>query len=146
MSPAWKGRGETDAREIEVVVARPGCRRSGWRARDWSFRSLHPDGLYHGSAHARLQPITRESDETQHGPYPHHPRRQPAATRRPARDARPRRRGEDYDHRAFESRLGSAVQETVNEQIEAGLDVVNDGEMAKMSWSGYIRDRLGGYE
>ena len=57
-----------------------------------------------------------------------------------------RRRGEDYDHRAFDSRLGSAVQETVNEQIESGLDVVNDGEMAKMSWSGYIRDRLGGYE
>src|SRR5215213_9733411 len=57
-----------------------------------------------------------------------------------------RRRGEDYDHRAFESRLGSAVQETVNEQIEAGLDVINDGEMSKMSWSGYIRDRLGGYE
>jgi 5-methyltetrahydropteroyltriglutamate--homocysteine methyltransferase len=57
-----------------------------------------------------------------------------------------RRRGEDYDHKAFESRLGSAVQETVNQQIEAGLDVINDGEMAKMSWSGYIRDRLGGYE
>src|SRR6476646_6353198 len=50
-----------------------------------------------------------------------------------------RRRGEDYDHVAFDSRLGSAVQETVNLQVEAGLDVVNDGEMAKMSWSGYIR-------
>ena len=35
-----------------------------------------------------------------------------------------RRRGEDYDHRAFDSRLGSAVQETVNEQIEAGLDAL----------------------
>jgi len=57
-----------------------------------------------------------------------------------------RRRGEEYDHKAFESRLGSAVTETVNVQIEAGLDVINDGEMAKMTWSGYIRDRLGGYE
>jgi len=57
-----------------------------------------------------------------------------------------KRRDEPYDHRAFESRLGSAVQQTVNEQIEAGLNVINDGEMPKPSWSGYIRDRLAGYE
>jgi 5-methyltetrahydropteroyltriglutamate--homocysteine methyltransferase len=30
--------------------------------------------------------------------------------------------------------------------VEAGIDVVTDGEMSKVSFLGYVKDRLGGYE
>jgi 5-methyltetrahydropteroyltriglutamate--homocysteine methyltransferase len=55
-------------------------------------------------------------------------------------------RGEPYDKDAFAKRLKTAVAETVQKQAEVGLDVINDGEMHKPSWSGYVRDRLGGFE
>ena len=46
----------------------------------------------------------------------------------------------------LEPELRSAVQATVSKQLEIGLDVINDGEMAKPTWSGYVRDRLTGFE
>jgi 5-methyltetrahydropteroyltriglutamate--homocysteine methyltransferase len=48
---------------------------------------------------------------------------------------------EDLSKRARE-----AVAEVVRLQIENGVDVVNDGEFTKRSWSAYIRGRLGGTE
>jgi len=40
----------------------------------------------------------------------------------------------------------AAVNETVARQVEAGIDVVNDGEMSKPSYSTYVVDRLTGFE
>src|ERR1700733_13399058 len=42
-------------------------------------------------------------------------------------------------------RVRSAVAEVVRKQIEAGVDVVNDGEASKPSYSTYVKDRLTGF-
>src|SRR6516225_3598242 len=46
---------------------------------------------------------------------------------------------------ALKVRIRSAVAAIVEKQIEAGIDVVNDGEMSKPSYATYIKDRLDGY-
>ena len=38
-----------------------------------------------------------------------------------------------------------AVQDVVRWQVEAGIDVVNDGEMRRLGYTSYIKDRLGGF-
>ena len=35
--------------------------------------------------------------------------------------------------------------ETVAKQLNAGIDVINDGEMSKSSYATYIKDRLHGF-
>jgi 5-methyltetrahydropteroyltriglutamate--homocysteine methyltransferase len=45
----------------------------------------------------------------------------------------------------LDEELKAAVQATVAKQLEVGLDVINDGEMAKPTWSGYVRARLKGF-
>jgi 5-methyltetrahydropteroyltriglutamate--homocysteine methyltransferase len=42
--------------------------------------------------------------------------------------------------------LRRVVPEVVRRQVETGIDVVNDGEYGKPSWTGYIHQRLGGFE
>ena len=54
--------------------------------------------------------------------------------------------GEAYDHDAYEAGVRNAVAEVVHKQVEAGLDVVNDGEQSKAGFSNYIRERLTGFE
>ena len=54
--------------------------------------------------------------------------------------------GELQDPAALEARVKSAVAETVRRQIEAGVDIVNDGEMGKPSYSTYVKDRLSGFD
>jgi len=54
----------------------------------------------------------------------------------------------------LETRLASAVAEVVRKQVDAGVDVVNDGEFGKPmsdevdygAWATYIYQRLGGFE
>jgi 5-methyltetrahydropteroyltriglutamate--homocysteine methyltransferase len=53
--------------------------------------------------------------------------------------------GEDYDARAFEARMDSAVAECVADQRAIGLDVINDGEITKTGYATYIQDRLSGF-
>ena len=43
-------------------------------------------------------------------------------------------------------RLRDAVEEVVRRQVAVGLDIVNDGEFGKSSWSAYILDRISGFE
>jgi 5-methyltetrahydropteroyltriglutamate--homocysteine methyltransferase len=43
-------------------------------------------------------------------------------------------------------RVRAAVADTVREQITTGLDVVNDGEMSKVSYSTYVHTRLSGFD
>ena len=45
----------------------------------------------------------------------------------------------------FETRMRTAVAQIVREQVEHGLDVVDDGEMAKPSFVTYATQRLGGF-
>jgi 5-methyltetrahydropteroyltriglutamate--homocysteine methyltransferase len=39
-----------------------------------------------------------------------------------------------------------AVADRVRQQVENGIDIVTDGEMSKVSFLGYVKDRLGGFE
>jgi 5-methyltetrahydropteroyltriglutamate--homocysteine methyltransferase len=53
--------------------------------------------------------------------------------------------GVPVDTAALGARIRSAVAEVVSKQIEAGLAVVNDGEMSKPSYATYVKDRLRGF-
>jgi 5-methyltetrahydropteroyltriglutamate--homocysteine methyltransferase len=46
----------------------------------------------------------------------------------------------------YERRLTASVADVVKRQAAAGLDVVNDGEYGKSSWSAYVLDRVSGFE
>jgi 5-methyltetrahydropteroyltriglutamate--homocysteine methyltransferase len=54
--------------------------------------------------------------------------------------------GEALDPAALALRVKSAVTEIVRKQTEAGVDIVNDGEMSKPSYSTYVKDRLSGFD
>ena len=54
--------------------------------------------------------------------------------------------GDEIDLAALKERVRRAVAESVNQQAETGLDVVNDGEMSKVSYSTYVNTRLAGFE
>lgn len=53
--------------------------------------------------------------------------------------------GDPLDHAALEARVRSAVAEIVRKQTQTGIDVVNDGEMGKIGYSTYVKDRLSGF-
>jgi 5-methyltetrahydropteroyltriglutamate--homocysteine methyltransferase len=57
-----------------------------------------------------------------------------------ARDA-----GQPVDDGQFSAEARAAVRETVQRQADAGVDVLNDGEMSKPSYATYIKDRLTGF-
>jgi 5-methyltetrahydropteroyltriglutamate--homocysteine methyltransferase len=46
---------------------------------------------------------------------------------------------------ALAARVRYAVAEVVRKQAEAGIDLINDGEMSKPSYATYIKDRLNGF-
>lgn len=54
--------------------------------------------------------------------------------------------GEGVDESAFRDKLKRSVEDMVAKQVEAGLDVVADGEMSKPGHAVYINDRLEGFE
>ena len=56
-----------------------------------------------------------------------------------------RENGELVDQTALGGRVRSAVSDAVRQQVEAGIDVVNDGEMSKVAYSTYVSARLTGY-
>lgn len=47
---------------------------------------------------------------------------------------------------AFNARVRSAVAEVVRRQLEAGVDIISDGEQGKVGYSTYVRYRLTGFE
>ncbi len=49
------------------------------------------------------------------------------------------------DPLALAARVRSAVAEVVKKQAEAGVDLINDGEMSKPSYATYVKDRLAGF-
>jgi 5-methyltetrahydropteroyltriglutamate--homocysteine methyltransferase len=54
--------------------------------------------------------------------------------------------GESYDLGRWNQVMSRAVQDAVHQQSDAGLDIVNDGEMAKVGYATYMRHRLTGFE
>ena len=57
-----------------------------------------------------------------------------------------RENGETSDDASFNLRVKAAVAETVAQQIEAGIDVVSDGEMGKPSFASYVKNRIAGFD
>jgi 5-methyltetrahydropteroyltriglutamate--homocysteine methyltransferase len=55
-------------------------------------------------------------------------------------------RGEHVDSERFQRVVGDAVADRVRHQIDAGIDLVSDGEMSKIGYATYIRHRLSGFE
>ena len=55
-----------------------------------------------------------------------------------------RETGRPFDQSAFEDRLAAAVHEIVDKQVAAGVDIVCDGELGKISYTFYVRHRLSG--
>ena len=54
--------------------------------------------------------------------------------------------GKALDEKAYAERVRRAVEDSVKQQVAAGLDVVSDGEMGKPSFITYAAQRLGGLE
>ncbi len=55
-------------------------------------------------------------------------------------------RGEAIDQHQFDSVIASAVDDAVARQVAAGIDLVSDGEMSKISYATYIKDRITGFD
>jgi 5-methyltetrahydropteroyltriglutamate--homocysteine methyltransferase len=55
-------------------------------------------------------------------------------------------RGEPVDPDEYDRVIGAAVRDRVQHQVQAGIDLVSDGEMSKIGYATYIRHRLSGFE
>ncbi|HZP36914.1 MAG TPA: cobalamin-independent methionine synthase II family protein [Methylomirabilota bacterium] len=56
-----------------------------------------------------------------------------------------REEGVPVDAAALAARIREAVAEVVRRQVDAGIAVVNDGEVSKPSYATYVKDRLTGF-
>ena len=54
-------------------------------------------------------------------------------------------REEPFDEAELDARVRRGVAEIVARQVDAGVDVVSDGEMSKVAYSTYAKDRLTGF-
>ena len=54
-------------------------------------------------------------------------------------------RGEAIDASAFDACMTAAVSETVRRQVDAGIDIVSDGETSKISYATYVSERYTGF-
>jgi 5-methyltetrahydropteroyltriglutamate--homocysteine methyltransferase len=59
---------------------------------------------------------------------------------------RAKENGQSYDQQELAARVRSSVQEVVHKQVETGIDIPSDGEYGKPSFSGYVNERLSGFE
>jgi len=59
---------------------------------------------------------------------------------------RQREQGQPYDHKEFAHQVSQAVADVVRKQVEAGIDIVNDGEQGKSGFFTYVVERLNGFE
>ena len=55
-------------------------------------------------------------------------------------------RGEPIDAAQFNQVIGAAVNDAVVRQVASGIDLVSDGEMSKISYATYIKDRITGFD
>jgi 5-methyltetrahydropteroyltriglutamate--homocysteine methyltransferase len=57
-----------------------------------------------------------------------------------------REKGQPYDPAAFDEAMTRAVDQTVAQQVAAGIDIVSDGETSKISYATYVKDRYTGFD
>ncbi|MCH9006358.1 MAG: cobalamin-independent methionine synthase II family protein [Proteobacteria bacterium] len=55
-------------------------------------------------------------------------------------------REENYEQTEFDETIADAVKNTVARQVDVGVDIVSDGEMSKISYATYIKERISGFE
>ena len=55
-------------------------------------------------------------------------------------------RGEEFDQSTFDETIEVAVKDAVARQVEVGVDIVSDGEMSKISYATYVKERISGFE
>ncbi len=53
--------------------------------------------------------------------------------------------GKPYDADALDNEIRRAVRDVVAKQVDAGVDIVSDGEMSKPSYATYVTERLEGF-
>jgi 5-methyltetrahydropteroyltriglutamate--homocysteine methyltransferase len=53
--------------------------------------------------------------------------------------------GKVFDIQELDRNVRDAVDEVVKRQIDAGIDIVSDGEMSKIGFANYVKDRLTGF-
>lgn len=53
--------------------------------------------------------------------------------------------GQPYDKNQWAEKVRVAVMDVVRRQAEAGVDIVNDGELSKPNWVAYVNERLSGF-
>lgn len=56
-----------------------------------------------------------------------------------------REKGQAYDQAEFDQTMTANVLKTVAKQVEAGIDIVSDGETSKISYATYVKDRYNGF-
>jgi 5-methyltetrahydropteroyltriglutamate--homocysteine methyltransferase len=54
--------------------------------------------------------------------------------------------GQAYDQEELGARVRSSVREVVQQQAATGIDILSDGEYGKPSFSGYVNERLTGFQ
>src|SRR5215470_9866040 len=59
---------------------------------------------------------------------------------------RARDRGQPYDRETYAKLVREAVTDVIRRQVDAGIDVVADGEQGKESFYGYVVERFNGFE
>ena len=57
-----------------------------------------------------------------------------------------REKGQPVDEATFDAVMAQAVDDCVARQVAAGVDIVSDGEMSKISYATYIKDRFTGFD
>ena len=91
---------------------------------------------------ARLSTKSATDVGRRRGPHPDDAHRQPDP---PAGAARvPEGQGErsPYDEEAYAAHAAGVGDDIVRRQVEAGIDVINDGEMGKSTWITYLYERV----
>ena len=59
---------------------------------------------------------------------------------------REKENGRPYDAQRYANEITAAVADRVRQQVECGIDVVTDGEMSKVMFLDYVKDRVAGFE
>ena len=54
-------------------------------------------------------------------------------------------KGEKFSKSSFDEVLKNNVESVVERQLDVGIDFVSDGEMSKISYATYIKDRINGF-
>ena len=52
---------------------------------------------------------------------------------------------ENFNKETFNKVVKKNVEDVVKKQIEVGLDIISDGEMSKISYATYVKDRIKGF-